>query len=396
MAAVIVQKFGGTSVSTPEARDRVTRHVRQARDSGAAVAIVVSAMGRRGDPYATDTLLDLLRGDGRPVDRADYTMMFVTGEMIAVAVMAQHLKRAGIPAVALAGLQAGVMTDGDPTEAEILEIDTTRLRRHLERGEVPVITGGQGVARDTNDFNTLGRGASDTSGVAVGVALRADRVDIFTDVNGVASADPRAVPDAVFRDRIGFERMHALARFGAKVVHPRAILAGWRSGTPLLVRSTFADAGGTWIGPVPDEPPFTGVATLQAMSSVTVPAGRVPDDLLATWERRRLIMSVCDRATGALVLGGPDERDLTRALQEAGVSVERQCGELAWVTVVGDEGALAARADADCAILAGAGAPARVRAGAGSCSTYLVDPRHAPAAAATLHAAYAAPAATRS
>jgi aspartate kinase len=387
-ARVLVQKFGGTSVATPAARGRVAGHVRRAREDGYAVAVVVSAMGRRGDPYATDTLLDLLRGDGHPVDRADYTLMFVTGEIISTALMSHTLKRAGIPAVGLTGIQAGVSTDGDFTEAEIVRIDTRRLHEHLAAGKVPVITGGQGAAPN-GDFNTLGRGASDTSGVAIGVALGAERVDIFTDVEGVAAADPRVVPHAAFRERIGFGRMHLLARFGAKVVHPRAVLTGWRGATPVTVRSTFSDAPGTWIGPVTEEPSFTGIATLNAMATVTVDAEGLSPDVLGRWERRRLILSLGDRPSGTLVLGAPDARDLAEALAEENLAPRQEAGPLSWVTVVGDGAAIASRLPADLRLLEASGIRAHFHEAAADRATFVVDPASVQAAVSALHDAYA-------
>lgn len=385
---VLVQKFGGTSVSTPERRARVVGHVRHARELGYDVAIVVSAMGRRGDPYATDTLLDLLRAGGGAVDPADYTFVFVTGEMISCAVMSQTLKRSGISAVALGGAQAGIYTDGHPTEAEIVDIDVSRILASLTHGDVPVVTGGQGIARPSLAFNTLGRGASDTSGVAIGVALDAERVDIFTDVEGVASADPRLVPDAVFRKRISFERMHEMGRFGAKVVHPRAVRTGWRGSTPIVVRSTFSDGEGTWIGDVTREPVFTGIATLAPMATVTVRAGVIEEETLRSWERRRLIVPL--EAGDQLVLGGPDARDLDAALQEEGVSEIAHLPQSAWVSVVGDAAALRETLEPGAAALAGAGVKTHFTAAAHVRATYVVDATEVTTAVRTLHGLWSA------
>jgi aspartate kinase len=315
--------------------------------------------------------------------------MFVTGEMIAVALMSHTLKRAGIPAVGLSGVQAGVITDGDPTEAEILRIDTARVRQHFRAGEVPVITGGQGLALQSMDFNTLGRGASDTSGVAIGAALGAERVDVFTDVEGVAAADPRVVPHAAFSARIGFERMHLMARYGAKVVHPNAVLAGWRASTPIVVRSTFSDANGTWIGPVSEEPPFTGIATLNARATVCVKPGSIPADVLNLWERRRLIMGLLDEPGQMLVLGAPDARDLHAALAERQVRTARECGETSWVTVIGETAALASRLVGDAAMLTETGATVWFRESAANRSTFVIDVPHLKNAVAALHDAYA-------
>ncbi len=339
---ILVQKFGGTSVSTPERRAQVVEHVRRARADGFQVAIVVSAMGRRGDPYATDTLLDLLRTDGGPVAADDYDLMFTCGESIAVAVMSQTLKRAGIPAKGLTAAQAHIFTDGRHVEAHIEEIDTARLRALMNAGMVPVITGGQGIARHTLDYTTLGRGGSDTSGVAVGAALGACRVDIFTDVEGVAVVDPRLVPRARLLSTISYDAMYELARFGAKVVHPRALLAGRHGQVPVVVRSTFSSAPGTTIAAVEDEAPIVGLALLPPMETLVLPPGSVDEATRAGWERDRLVMSLSDTGTGCvLVAAGDDKRDeLEAAVREAGVEPLRSEGRCCWLSVVGDTAAV--------------------------------------------------------
>lgn len=339
---ILVQKFGGTSVSTPERRQQVVGHVRRAIADGNRVAIVVSAMGRRGDPYATDTLLDLLRSDGGPVEPDDYDLMFTCGEAISAAVMSQALKRAGIPAVGLTAAQARIYTDGQHVEASIEEIDTSRLHTLMAAGQVPVVTGGQGVARDTLDYTTLGRGGSDTSGVALGVALGACRVDIFTDVEGVAVADPRLVPGARMLTRVSYAAMHELARFGAKVVHPRALLAGWKGRTPMVVRSTFSEAAGTVIGDVEDEAPIVGLALLPPMETVVLPAGALDAATRDTWERVRLVMSIGDRGGAELMVGATDDKraELRDALRETAVEPVRSAGRCCWLSVVGEAGAL--------------------------------------------------------
>ena len=339
---ILVQKFGGTSVSTPERRQQVVGHVRRAIADGHQLAIVVSAMGRRGDPYATDTLLDLLRSDGGPVEPDDYDLMFTCGEAISAAVMSQALKRAGIPAVGLTAAQARIYTDGQHVEASIEEIDTSRLHTLMAAGQVPVVTGGQGVARDTLDYTTLGRGGSDTSGVALGVALGACRVDIFTDVEGVAVVDPRLVPGARMLTRVSYAAMHELARFGAKVVHPRALMTGWAGRTPVVIRSTFSDAPGTMIGEVEDEAPIVGLALLPAMETVVLPAGAVNTATREAWERRRLVLSLCDSRSGGLFVGAADDKraELRDAVAEARSEPRRIEGRCCWLSVVGEPGAV--------------------------------------------------------
>jgi aspartate kinase len=374
-APALVQKFGGTSVSTPERRQMVVEHVRRARRDGYRVAIVVSAMGRRGDPYATDTLLDLLRADGGPVDEADYDLIFVPGEIISVAVMSHTLKRAGIPAIGLTGIQAGVRTDGHHREAEIISIDTTRLERLMERGEVPVVTGGQGGARDTLDFTTLGRGASDTSGVALGVALGASKVEIFTDVQGVAFTDPRIVPEAPWLDKIGYGKMHEMARFGAKVLHPRAILAGWNGCTPIIVRSTFSMHPGTFIGDLADQLSVAGIATLSPLETVVLARDAVGAEQRQLWERRLLIMSMVDSDTGAMVAGiSPDRaRELEDALRQAEVAPVRRLGPRAWVSLIGETEVLRRREPKDRDCLKDAQIDVSCRESADMRTTYVVE-----------------------
>jgi len=340
---VLVQKFGGTSVATAGRRSRAIEHVRQARDAGHQVAIVVSAMGRRGDPYATDTLLDLLREDGAgPVDGRDYDLMFTCGEAIAVAVVSHALKRAGIDAVGLTAAQARIYTDGHHVESEIVGVDTSRLHELLDEGRVPVIAGGQGVVPGTLDYTTLGRGGSDTSAVAVGVALGADRVEIFTDVEGVAVADPRVVPGAPLLQTIGFRAMIEMARFGAKVMHPRSVAAGCRAGLPLVVRSTFSDAPGTVIREGPDAAPIVGLAWLRGMETVTLCAGAADDEQREAWEARRLVMTIADAEAGTLVAGATADkhRDLAAAISEAGITEVKHLGSCAWLSVVGEGGTL--------------------------------------------------------
>ena len=352
---VLVQKFGGTSVATADARRQAVEHISRARREGHQVAVVVSAMGRRGDPYATDTLLDLLRAEGAAVDARDYDLMFSCGETIAAALMSHTLRKAGIPAVPLTSAQARIYTDGRHREAEITDIDASRLRACLAQGEVPVVTGGQGVVRDTLDCTTLGRGGSDTSGVEVGVALGAARVDIFTDVEGVATTDPRLVPAARLLERISYARMHEMARFGARVVHPRAITAGWKAAMPILVRSTFSNRRGTLIDASSDDSPTTGIAFLPVMRTVAAEPGEIGSGTKEDWERRHLVMSLVDGPTGVLVLGVQADRgpELDLAVQSAGAKVVAAPRDRAWVSLIGEPSELGAHSAAALSLLAG-------------------------------------------
>jgi aspartate kinase len=298
---IIAQKFGGTSVATAERRQRVLGHIKRALDDGFRVAVVVSAMGRRGDPYATDTLLDLLRVEGTPIAGRDYDFIFQAGEIISVAMMTHLLKLNGIPAVGLTGAQAGVQTDGYYRRARIVNIDTSRLRRHIKGGEVPVVTGGQGVSEE-GDLNILGRGASDSSGVALGVALGAQKVEIYTDVPGVAVADPRVVPGARFLEVISYDKMYEMGCYGARVMHPGAVLIGQEGGVPIVCRSTFDDSPGTLITETQDEPQLVGIPSLGPVELLVV-AGESIDDVTSRELYERLgVLTMRDEASGRLVL----------------------------------------------------------------------------------------------
>lgn len=297
-------KFGGTSVATPERRQLVVEHVRREREAGRQVALVISAMGRRGDPYATDTLLDLLRGQGGPLDPRTYAFMFVTGEMISAAVMAHTLELAGFPAACLTGGLAGIRTDEVHMSAVPLHLDGALLRETLAGGRIPVVCGGQGVSQVRGEFTTLGRGGSDTSGVLVGLLAGAQRADIYTDVEYLCAADPRVIPGAPARERISYAAALELARFGAKVVHPGAVRLAADHNLPLRVRSTFSNHPGTLIAGTEDSCPLVGLAVLLEVRLAALPGGqRPPDEVLAALEQH----------TGMLALGCADGPDMLAA-----------------------------------------------------------------------------------
>ncbi|MBS1252361.1 MAG: Aspartate kinase [Anaerolineales bacterium] len=370
----LVQKFGGTSVSTADRRAQVIEHVRRARDEGYQVAIVVSAMGRRGDPYATDTLLDLLRGDGDPVDGRDYDMIFTCGEIISATLMSHLLKREGVPSVGLTGAQALIHTDDNHTEAEIVDIDPARVQFHLDRGEVPVVAGCQGVIREINDYTTLGRGGSDTSAVALGGALDASKVEIYTDVEGVANVDPRIVQESHILKRISYDKMYEMARYGARVVHQRAVRAGQEGGVPVVVRSTFSTAPGTTIANAEDESPIVGIPALGPLDVAIFEEDVVAPETRGFWERRRGIMSLIDSQTGTLVLGVSADKsyELESAIAEAGLSPKATAGDQCWVSPIGGSEALQARRSRDPGLLRQQGIEVLYHESADQRSTYVV------------------------
>lgn len=244
---IIVQKFGGTSVATEEARIAVKEKVHQAIRNGYSPVVVVSAMGRKGAPYATDTLIDILKATNPSVNTRELDVMMCCGEIISSCIMAATLQKFGINAMALTGGQAGIITDSQFGAARIKSINPDNLLRLLQEGIIPVVCGFQGMTENNNKFTTLGRGGSDTTGAALGAALKADRVEIYTDVEGIMTADPRIVKNASILDQISYAEVCQMAHNGAKVIHPRAVEIAMNANIPMYVKSTFSDAPGTLI-----------------------------------------------------------------------------------------------------------------------------------------------------
>lgn len=235
---LIVQKYGGTSVGTPERIRRVAARIAAARRSGREVVAVVSAMGD-----TTDDLLALaaqVTDDARRRHPRELDMLLTTGERVSMALLAMAIRDLGIEAISLTGSQAAIITDEAHTVARIAEVRATRVREELMAGRVVIVAGFQGVSRQ-REVTTLGRGGSDTTAVALAAALGADECDIFTDVDGVFTADPRRVPDARLIPRIDFEEMIELASAGAQVMHPRAVEIAARFHVPIRVRNSFRD-----------------------------------------------------------------------------------------------------------------------------------------------------------
>jgi aspartate kinase len=242
--ALIVQKYGGTSVGDPDRIRNVARRVVETVKAGHRVAVVVSAMGGH-----TDRLVALARDlGGDDPDPREYDQIVSTGEQVTIALLAMAIQRLGQPARSFTGAQMGMRTDTAHTRARIESIDTGVLRDTLERGQVAVLAGFQGIDEEGN-VTTLGRGGSDTSAVAVAAALRADVCEIYTDVDGVYTCDPRVVPAARKLARISYDEMLEMASLGAKVLQIRSVRFAMRYGVPLHVRSSFHDGPGTWVVP---------------------------------------------------------------------------------------------------------------------------------------------------
>ena len=215
---IIVQKFGGTSIASRDLRIRVGEIIRSTRDEGYAVVVVVSAMGRKNDAYATDTLINLVTDTNPNPAPRELDLIMACGEQISGVMLSAQLATMDIESQFLTGPQAGIVTDGNFGNAHIRYINPKKIMECLAQGIVPIVAGFQGMSEE-GELNTLGRGGSDTTASALGVALNAEFIDIFTDVEGVMTADPRIVQNARLLDEVTYNEICQLARDGAKVVH---------------------------------------------------------------------------------------------------------------------------------------------------------------------------------
>ena len=240
---LVVMKFGGTSVGDTAKLKRVAERLVAAREAGAKVVGVLSAMGS-----TTDELIRLAHEVSPSPNLREYDMLVSTGERISNALCAMAIHDLGHEAVSLTGSQAGIVTDGSHTKAKIVEVRARRIHEALEQDRIVLVAGFQGVSTVTNDVTTLGRGGSDTTAVALAAALGADACEIFTDVDGVYTADPRLVPEALKLDAVTYEEMLEMSASGAKVMALRSIEVARSYGVKLRVRPTFGDGEGTWIG----------------------------------------------------------------------------------------------------------------------------------------------------
>lgn len=251
---LIVQKYGGSSVGTVERINAVAQRVKNTVQEGHTVVVVVSAMGK-----TTDGLIKLAHEITQTPSRREMDMLMATGEQVSIALLSIALQHLDQPAVSLTGAQVGIVTEAEHSRARILEIKPDRISRHLDQGEVVVVAGFQGVSSiDNLEITTLGRGGSDTSAVALAVGLKADLCEIYTDVPGILTTDPRLVSDAQLMAEITCDEMLELASLGAKVLHPRAVEIARNYGMPLVVRSSWSDHPGTKVSskPVFDRPLF--------------------------------------------------------------------------------------------------------------------------------------------
>jgi len=287
---LIVQKFGGSSVADAEGMKRVAARIVATKKAGNQVVVVVSAMGD-----TTDELIELANAvtpipQGRELD-----MLLTAGERISMAVLAMAINNLGFEALSFTGSQAGVITDSVHGKARIIDVTPGRIREAINSGAIAIVAGFQGISQDTKDITTLGRGGSDTTAVALAAALEADVCEIYTDVDGVFSADPRVVPSARKLKTVTYEEMLELAAAGAKVLHLRCVEYARRFNLPIHVRSSFTPNEGTWVvenhpdGGTMEQAIISGVAHDKSEAKVTIVG--VPD---RTGVAARIFQAVAD------------------------------------------------------------------------------------------------------
>lgn len=244
--SLIVQKFGGTSLNDINGQSLLLSQVKKAKLEGHDLVVVVSAIGRIGDPYATDTLIGLLDIKNGPLNPKKKDLIMFCGEVISSAVISHLIDIHGMASEVLAGFQAGIITDDEFNKANIIDINVSKILKYLEEGKIVVVAGFQGITED-NEITTLGRGGSDITAVTLAGYLGADRVDIFTDVPGIAVIDPKIIPNPPYIDYINYSTMYNYASHGAKVIHPKAVLAGEKFLIPIHIRTALLHDGCTII-----------------------------------------------------------------------------------------------------------------------------------------------------
>ncbi len=311
---LVVQKYGGSSVADAEGIKRVAGRIVDTRKAGHDVVVVVSAMGD-----TTDDLRDLAQQVSPLPPPRELDMLLTAGERISMALLAMAIANLGHQARSYTGSQAGVITDSAHGKARIIDITPGRIRDALDTGAIVIVAGFQGVSQDTKEITTLGRGASDTTAVALGAALEAEVVEIYTDVDGVFSADPRIVPSARRLPSISYEEMLEMAACGAKVLHLRCVEYARRYGIPVHVRSSFSTREGTW---VTDNPRLH-------LSATSATSATSNDDKQGTEPMEQAIISgvAHDRSEAKItVVGVPDKpgeaATIFRAVSAAEINID--------------------------------------------------------------------------
>jgi aspartate kinase len=255
---IVVQKFGGTSLQTEELRKKAAQHILHKVEKGFKPVVVVSAMGRKGSPYATDTLLSLALNTNKNIHPREKDLLLSCGELISATIIVQTLNNLGTQAATLTGAQAGIITEGRFGNCHVKKIIPFRIHEFLEKDIIPVVAGFQGI-NENGDITTLGRGGSDTTASVLAVALKAELIEIYSDVKGIMSANPKIVEKAHLLEYANYDEAVELAYEGAEVIHPRAVEIASNESIPLVIRSTEDDNKGTMIHHIKSDSPVTGI-----------------------------------------------------------------------------------------------------------------------------------------
>lgn len=269
---IIIQKFGGTSVSTHERRNMAIDKILAAVKQGYFPVVVVSAMGRKGEPYATDSLLMLLNGKFKNNNTLATDLMMSCGEVISTVVMCNDLYAYGLVGVPMTGGQAGIITNDNYGNADVIKIDTDKIMDILNKKQIPVIAGFQGKS-ETGFVTTLGRGGSDVTASLLGCALSAEEIQIYTDVDGIMTADPKIVSDASLIKEMNYNEVFQFSDQGAKVIHPRAVEIAMKANIPLIIKNTLNNSDGTIINSIGTENPnvlITGITHMAKRIQIKV------------------------------------------------------------------------------------------------------------------------------
>jgi aspartate kinase len=332
-SGTVVMKFGGSSVADPEKLRAVAARLVAAHEAGHRVVGVLSAMG-----HTTDDLIRLAYGVSPTPDPRELDMLVSVGERISCALAAMAIKDLGHDAVSLTGSQAGIVTDTVHTKAKIVEVRGARIDAALDGDRIVLVAGFQGVSDDSHDVTTLGRGGSDTTAVALAAALGAEFCEIYTDVTGVYSADPRVVPGARKLDSVTFEEMLEMASSGARVMMARSIEIARSHTVKLHVRSTFSDAEGTWIREEDEmlEKPLISGVVHQREETVYRVAGTTPAQLFGALAGASVNVDTIVQTGPEIVFSAPveDRGDAARTLDGLGVAWECR-DDLGKVSLVG-------------------------------------------------------------
>ncbi|WP_077367547.1 aspartate kinase [Anaerosalibacter sp. Marseille-P3206] len=270
----IIQKFGGTSLASEESRERVVSKIINKHNQGYNVVVTVSAIGRKGNPYSTDSLIDLINTN--TVSYRDKDLLLSCGEIISAVVLSSTLNEKGYKSIVYTGYQAGIVTDDNFGNADIIEINPEKLIKGLDKGYIVIVAGFQGANRN-GEITTLGRGGSDITAVALGKALNSQWVEIYTDVDGIMTADPNIVPDAKVLENMCYSEVYQLAEDGAKVIHPKAVAIAQESKIPIRILNTFSENEGTKVETL-ERMYYSGNNTMQEdkiITAITYKKGRV-------------------------------------------------------------------------------------------------------------------------